>query len=73
MRWLFAAVLLSACNVQPGSIGWYETATPEEQRAYYETRCAGYGFKPGTDAMANCVADETRNLREFRARYYTGI
>lgn len=29
------------------------------------TRCAGYGFKPGTDAFANCLQQETL-ARQYR-------
>lgn len=39
--------LLAAC----------QTMTPEERRAADQNTCAGYGFKPGTDAMAQCLLD----------------
>lgn len=29
-----------------------------ELRQQDEARCAGYGFKPGTDAFANCLQQE---------------
>ena len=40
-------LLLTAC----------QTMTPEERRAADERTCAGYGFRPGTDAMARCLLD----------------
>lgn len=34
-----------------------ETVTPEQRRAADERTCAGYGFKPGTEATARCLLD----------------
>jgi hypothetical protein len=39
--------LLAAC----------QTMTPEERRAADQRACVGYGFKPGTNAMAQCLLD----------------
>jgi hypothetical protein len=38
--------------------------TPEQIRQHDEATCAGYGFKPGTDAFAGCLQ------REVLARQY---
>lgn len=34
--------------------------SPEEQQRQFREKCAGYGFKEGTDAMANCIQAENR-------------
>ena len=44
---LAATAGLSAC----------QTMTPEERRAVDQRNCAGYGFRPNTDAMARCLLD----------------
>lgn len=33
--------------------------SPEELRRADEARCAGYGFKPGTNDFANCLQGES--------------
>jgi len=38
-------LLLSAC----------QSMTPEQRRAADEAQCVGYGFKPATDAFAECL------------------
>ncbi|WP_439273267.1 hypothetical protein [Pseudochrobactrum sp. HB0163] len=48
MSGLFAAVLLA-------TIAGCTTLTPEQQRAEDERACLSYGFKPKTEAMANCL------------------
>jgi hypothetical protein len=54
---LAAAVTALAC------LAGCESAAQIRQRD--ATRCAGYGFKPGTDAFANCLQQE--NLaRQYR-------
>jgi hypothetical protein len=44
---LTATLLLSSC----------QTMTPEERRAADLSTCRGYGFRPGTDAIARCLLD----------------
>lgn len=39
--------------------------SPEEQRAMDQKHCAGFGFTPGTDAMANCLM-QTAQQREAK-------
>lgn len=73
MRWFVFVMLAAGCTVQPGSIGWYESTPPAQRKAFFEQHCASYGFKAGTEAMAGCVAEETRDLRAYRAQYYTGL
>lgn len=41
------ALLLTGCT----------TLTPEQQRAEDDKTCLGYGFKPKTDAFANCLLE----------------
>ncbi|SIP96757.1 hypothetical protein SAMN05880590_101496 [Rhizobium sp. RU35A] len=57
-----AAGLLSAC----------QSLTPEQQRATDERTCAGYGFRPQTDAMARCLLDleldRRADMRAFQTR-----
>lgn len=43
--------------------------TPEEQRAADEAECRNYGFRPGTDAFAECLQRVELDRRaEWRAR-----
>ena len=53
-RLLALAVALAAC----------QTITPEQRRAADEAQCRSYGFKPRTEAFANCLMriDLERNL-----------
>lgn len=61
--------LLAAC----------QTMTPEERRAADERTCTNYGFKPRTDAMAQCLLDleldrraDMRSWRDQQARTMWG-
>jgi len=49
-----------------------QTMTPEERRAADQRSCAGYGFRPGTDAMAQCLLDldldRRAEMRSWRDR-----
>ncbi|WP_408004500.1 hypothetical protein [Pseudorhizobium endolithicum] len=49
-----------------------QTMSPEERRAADERACAGYGFRPGTDAMAKCLLDleldRRADMRSWRDR-----
>lgn len=49
-----------------------QTMTPEERRAADMRTCAGYGFKPNTDGMAQCLLqldlDRRADMRAFEAR-----
>lgn len=49
--------LLFVLAVLPLVLSGCQTVTPEERRAIDLRTCAGYGFKPGTDAMARCLLD----------------
>lgn len=51
-----------------------QTMTPEERRAADTQTCRGYGFRPGTDALARCLLDleldrraDSRSWRERNA------
>jgi len=63
------AGLMALAGCQNGGIGmaespaWFATATPEQQMAYFSKRCAAYGFKLGTNEMAQCLMLETRSSR----------
>jgi hypothetical protein len=46
-----------------GPLAACQTITPEERRALDETTCAGYGFRPKTEAMARCLLDLDLNRR----------
>jgi len=68
---LLAALMLMLAGCQ--------TMTPEERRAADERRCAGYGFRPGTDAMAGCLLDldldrraDMRSWRDHQTRTMWG-
>jgi len=55
-----------------GPLAACQTMTPEERRAADERTCAGYGFRPKTDAMARCLLDldldRRADARAFQAR-----
>jgi hypothetical protein len=58
---LMGLLMLTACNADRGRI----TAADNET-------CAGYGFKPGTDAFANCrmrLETQRADHQEAAARY----
>ncbi len=64
-------IVLASCEQNPdgsfGQIGgetWYETSSPEAKAAYFSRVCAGYGFKPDTPQLAQCVAQEARQARQ---------
>ncbi|WP_156419451.1 hypothetical protein [Aureimonas sp. AU12] len=47
------------------------TITPEERRGQDEARCAGYGFRRGTDAFAACLQRiDLARYADRRARLY---
>jgi hypothetical protein len=63
----FALILLAGC----------QSMTPEERRAANERTCLGYGFRPRTDAMAQCLLDldldrraQIRSLQESNDRLF---
>lgn len=49
----FVACLLIL--VVTGTLAGCTTLTPEQQRAEDQRICMSYGFKPKTDALANCL------------------
>lgn len=55
-----------------GLLASCQTMTPQERRAADESKCATYGFKPRTDAMARCLLDleldRRAEQREWSAR-----
>jgi hypothetical protein len=46
-----AALLLAGCGPTPEQ----QAAAAAQQRAQDQAQCAGYGFKPDTDAFAQCM------------------
>lgn len=66
----YALLALSVTALLP--LAACTTITPEERRADDERTCAGYGFKPRTDAMARCLLDldldRKADLRAFRVQ-----
>jgi hypothetical protein len=64
---LIAIVLMAAC-ASPGE----HQAKRDRHVSALQERCAAYGFKPGTDAFADCFRREHLCERErARARYDT--
>ncbi|WP_206531592.1 hypothetical protein [Affinirhizobium pseudoryzae] len=65
------AVLLGMA-VLAGFLSGCQTMTPEERRAADTRTCMGYGFKPNTDGMAQCLLqldlDRRADMRAFEAR-----
>ena len=66
---LFAVGLLSACDATgragaEGSPAWnMRYFSSEAKNQYFTEKCTQYGYKVGTNAMRDCVAEERRNLR----------
>ena len=61
---LLVALLVSGCAEdgglgQTGSPAWKMRNTQAEQNAYWKGVCEGYGFNPGTTAMAECIQRES--------------
>lgn len=52
---------------RPGSPAWFATAHPATIAAYFRAQCEAYGFKPGTDALAQCIENESQNKRNANA------
>ncbi len=48
---LLACICLSAC----------ETTSDAELQTKFQAKCEKYGFKPGTDAFANCLMETEQN------------
>jgi hypothetical protein len=63
---------LTALVVLAGLLAGCQTMTPEERRAADQRTCMGYGFKPNTDGMAQCLLqldlDRRADMRAFEAR-----
>ena len=68
---MFRSVLIGCCILslmgcsengslgQEGSPAWKWQNSKSEQKAYWVGKCRDYGFKVGTDAMAECVQRES--------------
>jgi hypothetical protein len=60
--------LLAGCDAQgnagrEGSAVWnIRHSSSQAKNAYFEKKCQQYGYRVGTDAMRDCIADERRNL-----------
>jgi hypothetical protein len=54
-----------------GSLAWFDTASPEQVMEHYIQKCEGYGFRRGTEGMANCVAEENRSIRKMRSDFFS--
>lgn len=61
---LFFSVLVGCGPFTPGSLAWFSAASLPERIAYFQGTCESYGFKPGTDAMASCVAQEIQQKED---------
>ena len=64
-----AAAIVSGCSADgtlglEGSPAWKMQKTQAEQRAYWLGVCKDYGFKPNTDAMAQCIQKESSGRKE---------
>jgi hypothetical protein len=60
-RLISLTVLVTGCT---GSPVWLATSSPQDIAAYYGSRCQGYGFRPGTDAYAQCIRNEVLQQRQ---------
>lgn len=62
---IFSALLLLGCGpAQQGSLAWFSSASRSERVAHFQSICGGYGFKPNTDKMAECIAREIDSARQ---------
>lgn len=65
---LVALSLVAGCQTGgiglPGSPAWQMSTTPEQKMAYFQQVCQGYGFQPGTSAMAQCAQNEAMSTRQ---------
>lgn len=63
---------LAALVALTGLLAACQSISPEERRAADMRTCAGYGFRPNTDAMARCLLDidldRRADTRAFQAR-----
>lgn len=48
----------------PGSPAWMATASQNTKMAYYREQCTGYGFRPGTSEMAQCMQMEAISTKQ---------
>lgn len=68
---VIAAALLAGCTQADGSTAvgmvgspaWQATASPAAKMATYRANCEGYGYTPGTPAMAQCMQQEAGDYR----------
>jgi|LauGreSBDMM110SN_4_FD.fasta_scaffold397503_1 hypothetical protein len=66
-------VALSGCDSSTGAIGrpgspaWNMSTTSSERSEYYRAQCVGYGFRDGTQEMAQCVQIEASNVQAVGA------
>ena len=71
---LVCAIFLTGCDEQgkagmEGSPIWMlRNSSPEAKNAYFAEKCEKYGYKAGTSAMRDCIADERRNTSANRSR-----
>lgn len=61
---LFASLMMSA-------VGGRQADVARQNRAADQHKYAGYGYQPGTQGYADCIARDTR--REIRPRTTTGV
>jgi hypothetical protein len=63
---IVAATLVAGCDAtgqigREGSAIWnLRNMSSADKNAYFENKCAQYGYEVGTEKMRDCIADERR-------------
>lgn len=58
---------------RPESSGWFESAAPQTVASHFSQRCAAYGYKPGSDELADCIRQEVESARARNAAVEAAI
>jgi hypothetical protein len=70
---IIAATLVAGCDAtgqigREGSPIWnLRNMSSADKNAYFESKCAQYGYEAGTDKMRDCIADERRAAAQSSA------
>ena len=79
MQLLVSLLLIAACanpdgtHGEVGSLAWFDSASQEQISEYFTQKCEGYGFRRGTNEIAQCIAEENRSIRHIRANFFLNL
>ena len=71
-RALLPIALVTSCTAPgseatgpaPGSVAWYETASPQQVANHFRVQCVAAGYMPGTPEIAECIKREAKAARQ---------